>query len=963
MDAVASPLHRGRQTLRLFLPEVTQPTPVAIRVAAVDTAGTVQELVVPPVRKWRVFVAPQSHFDIGYTDPQNLVFRHHLHYLDSVLDLVAGTDQYPDDARFRWNVEGTWLLRRWLRARPQSSGRAFMDRVREGRIGVEALSFNLHTEACSIDELAAQLLIADDLRHEHGIAITTATQTDVPGASQALVGLLAAAGVGHLCVAHNFAGRAVPYLGDGQLLAWPFRWRSVSGHEVVVWYTDSAHGLYSEGNVIGLGDGYDTALELLPEYLAALAERPYPYVRIDQAMTWPGLPGRVPATKVPYPHDVLHLRVQGVIADNAPPSQTPADVVRAWNQEWVYPRLRLATNAEFFTAVTERLGPDLPIFTGDWTDWWADGLGSAAREVGLSRRAQTDLAVAGTLHVLADVAGPAEAVAWKAPMAEAQESLALFDEHTWGAAEPGGDGLERRDSGASQRRQKEAFAVNGYERSQDLLDSAVHRLTPLLASPHGAAVAVFNPSPWARTDVVEVLLPESRFRPDTPVAVIDEATDVVVAHMLRPQEHERHRPRGLRLAFVAADVPPLGYRRYLVPPEEQVHKSQAAPPELKLENEYYQVHLDRASGSITRLFDRRLNRDLVDAAGAVGFNQYVHDRYAVAGGVGYLSSRASATDWILGSRTVAGGGHVLERTRNDVYDEVRVRLAADGCSRLETTYRLVRGVARLEIENRLFKLPSPEKESTYFAFPFSGSDPVATVRYATTGGADGPDLPRVPGSATHMRAIRHWLALRSAEVVVAWATREAPLVELGNIHLPYSPFPESIDRAQLSPTAIVSWVTNNVWDTNFPVQQGGEMAFRYAVTSDRPDSSPAVVGEQVAAGLMRPLIGVLCASGRGAGWRPTGCFAEIDRRDVALVGLRPSRRGAGVVVQLQSLADEEVEARLQFPELPVRRAFVGSFLEDDLMPVPQDAGWFRARLRPGEFRSLSLEIAPPPAGR
>ncbi|MBJ7603203.1 MAG: hypothetical protein JF888_08465 [Candidatus Dormibacteraeota bacterium] len=955
VDAALPMLRRGRQALRLFLPEVSKPSPVSVRVAAGGTDDAF-DLTVLPVRKWQVYIAQQTHLDVGYTDPQNLVFRHHLHYLDSVLDLVSSTDQYPDDSRFRWNVEGTWVLRRWLRSRPPSRAREFMDRVREGRIGIDALSFNLHTEACSIDEFACQLAIAAKLREEHNIPITTATQTDVPGASQALVGLLADADVPYLSVAHNFAGRAVPYVGEGQLLARPFRWRSNSGHEVVVWYTDSAHGLYSEGNVVGLAESYDATVELLPEYLAALAERPYPYVRIEQAMTWPGLPRDLLAAKVPYPHDILHLRVQGVIADNAPPNPTAADVVRTWNQNWVYPRLRLATNAEFFTAVAERLGPDLPIFTGDWTDWWADGLGSAAREVGLNRRAQSDLALAATVHQLADVVRPADAVHWRTPMGRAMDSAALFDEHTWGAAEPWGDALERRNSGALQWREKAGFALSAYERSQDLLDSAAHRLSPILASPAGPSVAVFNPSPWARTDVVEVFLPESRIRPVGALEVIDEATGLTVAHNVRPQEHERHRPRGARLTFVASAVPALGYRRYLYRTARGDTEALAPPPQLFLENEYYLVQVDSASGCVTRLFDRRLDEELVDSRGAVGFNQYVHDRYAVAANVGHLSSRVSAADWLLRSRVTAGEGRVIERVRNEIYDEVRLSLAADGCSRLETTYRLVQGVPRLEIENRLVKLTSAEKESTYFAFPFSLSDPLTSLRYETTGGADGPDLPRIPGSASHMRAIRHWVALRSRKATIAWASREAPLVEFGNIHLPYSPFPESIDRTQVAPSDIFSWVTNNVWDTNFPVQQGGEMVFRYAVTSVQPDTLPAEAGALTAAGLTRPFMGVLCARSRDAGWPATGSFCEIDHRDVALVALRPSRRGADLVVQLQSLADEEVETRLRFPQLWVRRAQAGTFLEDNLSPLFQDAGWFHTRLRPGEFRAIALEL-------
>ena len=58
---------------------------------------------------------------------------------------------------------------------------------------------------------------------------------------------------------------------------------------------------------------------------------------------------------MPYPHDVLHLRVQGVFSDNASPSIVPAEIVREWNEKWAYPQLRLATNSEFFTEAEERL--------------------------------------------------------------------------------------------------------------------------------------------------------------------------------------------------------------------------------------------------------------------------------------------------------------------------------------------------------------------------------------------------------------------------------------------------------------------------------------------------------------------------------------------------------------------------------------------------------------------------------
>jgi hypothetical protein len=87
-----------------------------------------------PQRKWSVFLVHHSHLDIGYTDTQGSVLQHHLQYLDSVLDLASATDDWPENAKFRWNVEATWPLLHWIKNRPERDRSRFFDRVREGRL-------------------------------------------------------------------------------------------------------------------------------------------------------------------------------------------------------------------------------------------------------------------------------------------------------------------------------------------------------------------------------------------------------------------------------------------------------------------------------------------------------------------------------------------------------------------------------------------------------------------------------------------------------------------------------------------------------------------------------------------------------------------------------------------------------------------------------------------------------------
>jgi len=957
LDTARTRIARDSTLVHLFVPEVYEPRTFNLSVEAGGREPFEAGVEVRPQRKWSVFLVHHSHLDIGYTDTQGSVLLHHLQYLDSVLDLVSATDDWPEDAKFRWNVEATWPLLHWIKNRPESDRTRFFERVREGRIELCALPFSMHTEAYSIDELARQLRFADELRERYDVPIQTAMQTDVPGATIGLLTSLVDADVRYLSVAHNYAGRSAPHLVGGQGLTRPFYWRAPNGKRLLVWYTDSPHGsAYMEGNLVGLAEDYQATLEGLPGYLAALAESPYPYQgRGESIFGWTGLDPSSKVTKQLYPHDVLHLRVQGVFSDNAAPSIVPAEIVREWNEKWAYPQLRLATNSEFFTEAEERLAGSIETYYGDWTDWWVDGIGSGARHLGFNRRAQADIRTAQTLHTLADTltedgADPRDEID------QAYESMALFDEHTWGAANPWMDGLERRESGALQWETKAGFARDAYERSNALVRSGVHRLSHVFGRSGDslASVTVFNASCWERTDPVSVFVPESRTDLQRPLAVVDAATRERVPCVVEDQENAQFRVRGRRFTFVARDVPAFGYRRYDLVEGDEVHEDQESGNEPCIENEHYLVRFDLERGRITELLDKTSGLNLVDADAPFGFDQYVYDRYASAPHFNHLSSRIQATDLtLLGERSAGGLGVVTQRSSNPVWDSVTVRLVHEGADIAESTLTLFRGVRRLDITNRIHKAGTPEKESVYFAFPFDVRDP--SLHYEITGGIDSPDAPHVPGSADHMRAIRHWVGLENEKVRVAWATMEAPLVQFGNIHLPYLPFPETIDPEVANLATIYSWALNNIWDTNFPSQQQGEMVFSYAVASGADIETPEL-GMRTAAALTTPLLGILSAPSAGNGLPERGTFCSVEHPLVDIIALAPSRREHDLTVMLQSLSSAYEEVCVSFGLLGVARAWVGTHLEKYLEEARVDGENVRFTVPAGSLVSLVVDL-------
>jgi hypothetical protein len=140
---------------------------------------------------------------------------------------------------------------------------------------------------------------------------------------------------------------------------------------------------------------------------------------------------------------------------------------------------------------------------------------------------------------------------------------------------------------------------------------------------------------------------------------------------------------------------------------------------------------------------------------------------------------------------------------------------------------------------------------------------------------------------------------------------------------------------------------NNIWDTNFPPAQGGETVFRYAVTPAAARADAVALAGAVAT----PLVGVTLAGRSGVDSRTRGSLLALDRSEIELVHLAPSRRGHDLVAFLHSQADEPVDVEVAFGDLRVARAFAGTFLERDLRETGP-----RLRIEPGALVSLSLDL-------
>ena len=145
----------------------------------------------------------------------------------------------------------------------------------------------------------------------------------------------------------------------------------------------------------------------------------------------------------------------------------------------------------------------------------------------------------------------------------------------------------------------------GHEIEHRSLDDLAARVN----SP-GAGVLLFNPLSWTRTDQVEF---EVQFSAPVHHVIAEGADGRALPVEVLSYEKETNRAR---LRLLATDVPALGYELVRLTPTQQPVNLPSAlkATDTSLENEFFRVEIDAASGCITSLFDKRSQSEVLGEA-------------------------------------------------------------------------------------------------------------------------------------------------------------------------------------------------------------------------------------------------------------------------------------------------------------------------------------------------------------
>jgi alpha-mannosidase len=903
MEETSAIIPKGITVVKFSFPNVNEPTPAVFILTAGGREYGRISITWQPQRKWQVYFIPITHHDLGYTDTIENVMNRYAGFYDDILRFCRDTDDWPEQAKYRYTAEGAWAMKHFIETRDKKSIDELGKYVKHGRIEIGALMGNEISTLCSHEELVRLMYPSFRMAHQFDSQILTGSVTDVPGLSWGLPTILAGAGVKYFFGGmptyfewgrndiHTFWDESA-VLRHGRPDA--FRWQGPDGNSVLVYYQGS-YGFF--GDVTG-PHSYKYVMDRLPGELEKMQEQGNSF-------------------------SVMRYIHNGV--DNYPPSMEISEIVREWNEKWAYPRLIVGTNTMFFKEL-EKQCSDVRMFRGELphTDYVVGAL-STAKETTINRLAHDQLACAEKLATIASLAAdlpyPADDIR------KAYDDMMLYDEHTWGKDYPTG----RLQDWAWN--EKSHFAYRAAGLSQQITDAGVsHMANKIERTEDGDYIVVFNPLSFARTDIVRV--PKFRGSGSCVYDLSSPGSDPAVcqyAELAGPQSpvpyaayryaRGQFEPQELHdLVFLAKDVPPLGYKVFKMGDKA----SDNPPSEIEvgpdtLESRFYRIKIDPKAGGISSIYDKELKRELVDQSASHKVNQFV-------------------MRWVQSGKTEGPADVTIQKGQaGPVCGSLIIKAQGPGCPQITQEVLLYDKVKRIDFANRILKDSTPLQE-IYFAFPFKMDNP--DFRFEGSNSVIKPFRDQFPGSNTNYYAVQHWADVSDGQIGITLSPVESHLLEFGGLWPNYcSQAHHGIDPPgfgadfvkpeQVTKGYMYAFVMNNNFRTNFQPVQQSEILFRYSLTSHEGDWQEGDCAHFGWANTEPFIVDEVHGKRNGPLTAGTMSFCSIDKPNVLLTALKQAEDGDGIIIRLIETQGRETTASVTLPHLAIAEAIMTNLVEEN----------------------------------
>jgi hypothetical protein len=869
----------GEERVSFDVPELTAHTHAQLTVDVNGRTAHVQEIL-EPQKKWTLFLVPHVHLDVGYTDYQAKVSAIQTRILDEAVDLV---DQHP---AFRFSTDGEWNLDQFLQSRTSEDRKRIIEAIKQRKIYIPAQTSNVLTGFPTAETLIRSLYSSADFSRVQGTPFNYANITDVPSYTWSYASILAAANIPYFLAGSN--NDRAPVLLQGHLNEnTPYWWEGPDGGKVLMWY--SRHYMQMQF-LFGLPPLTQTGEEVLPLFLQMYQRPSY---LANAAIIF------------------------GTQVENTDLFPQQAELGDQWNALYAYPHIEYSGFADALANIARQFGDAIPTVRGDGGPYWEDGIGSDALYAAMERENESRAPSAEKLTTLSTLVNPRLA-ADRDELNSMWANMVLFDEHTWSSWNSVSD--PDSDEAIEQLRVKDSRAITAVDQRNDLLGNSMAALANSIATGINSLI-VFNPLNWTRDGELTIDLDEG-------MEIADKTTKDAIPYIsLYDGRNFR------RVEFRATDIPPVGYKVYELRPAHPVPPPPQRTTSTSIESPFYRIELDPASGCIRSIYDKDLNKELVDTKSSWCFGQYLYFTGGDEDPNSIRQYRAVSPKPELHPHP-AKGGRLISVEQTPWGWRAQLESSAENTPEIHTEIRVFNGEKKIELIEDVEKKPELKKEAAYFAFPFAMNHP--QFQYEIQNGVVDPARDMYPGAGHEWFSIQHWISVQQDGVSATVMPLDASLATFGDINR--GEWPSEFGQR---PGNIFSYVMNNYWHTNYRAAQGGHFRFRYVITSSAHTDAPAlsrmgweeavplehdqVRPQDKALDLPRPLNGDQTS------------FLTVDDPDLFLDTWKPAEDGNGTILRFIELGGQSRTVTINLPLFSLRKIISTDAVERDQQPIIPDS--------------------------
>ncbi len=848
------PLQKGANRLSVLLEEPREAIPA--RWVLWDGSKPLAEKALNwnPPRHWTLYVLKSAHIDIGLHDSQYKQRHMTVGFLDQAQQFADQTADWPDASRYRYVAEGLWWWLNYPRDRSeQAADRLVENYVRRGLFDIGASHSGNHTQVYGAEELCRSAYYVRELRARWNVPAETMIMADNNGITWPLVTAYADAGIKYLAFLPNgwnptTIGHSRVDVGWNSPLPHVFYWQGPDEKSRLLFWSNPHY--ISTGRYFGIQTSHRSSSKTpTPETVA------------------PKMAKHLALLEARYPYDVWLVSNYD---DNETPNLRLPELAKAWNARWRWPEMQTVGDLSApFREIEKRFGDQIPTLRGDITGGWAQHPVSTPPLLAMKRAADRLLPVAEKLATVARLTDP-DFIYPAIALRRAWDALVCNDEHGYGVSNYHGrpvydTWMQKRDW--IQR----ALATGKTETARALKTLAA------AVPAEGPSVLVFNPTLQPRVETVEIELPKPCA--GLQAVVCPDGTSAPTA------------AEGNKLRFQTSPIPPMGYAVFpLSKGSAATIARRTCPKPPTVENSFYRVKF-AVDGSISEIFDKQLQRQLVDAEAPYRCNQFVYTRdvHKSFSSPGQASFEMEISP--LGQTVIA-----------------RMEHPASGAA-LRQRVTLPAHEKRIDIDNRLDHVRDLASKDRwhrfgYYAFPFDV--PEGIFRVGLNGCVARPHEDQTGHGTEAYMAARDWTHIGNEQFGVAVVQHDSCLVECGKIHADKRAFDQPPAASHLYAYVLNDWLYAHAYVTG---PSHINLRFRYAITS-QPGSFQEAGAARFAERAVTPVLATAIPQSQQGQLPPAShSFLSIDAANVSLLALKLSEApGRGLIARFHETDGRPVKS-------------------------------------------------------